>query len=558
MIVGTRRADLNTAGRTPAADNRTQAGRRPPDPPLEFSRAPKDGSTYVLRRSLRTRITTRVLVLSATIAVLLGATLIVLIVAATSQRDAGRVAFRSQQALTLTSRLQTSLVAQERAIREYVEARVLMSPASVIAQLRTYPAQVSELANLVSDDRGQLARVNAIDRKIDSYALEAFALIDLAQDDDETARSLLFYRRDRVQAVGKDLRALATQVTSRARVLVRERQKEAERQSSIAIGFGIGGLVLVLFVVVVGTWYLRRGVVRPIVKVAHATGQLAAGDLSTRVPEHREDEIGDLARGFNSMVDSLERGQAELERSNVELKRSNAELEQFASVTSHDLQAPLTTISMYAELLERRPEMADELIDGIRGATNQARTLIRDLLEYSRAGRGELHVEPLQVEVVVTQALEALAGAIATTGARVRVGSLPVVLADRSNLCRVFQNLIGNAVKFTRGDDPRVTIEADSDGPMWRISVRDNGIGMEPESAERIFEPFRRLHGEEAYPGTGIGLAVCERIVEQHGGRIWVTSSPGEGSVFSFTMPAGEVDEEVVDRTPQAPVPAAT
>ncbi len=512
----------------------------------------------MLRRSLRTRITTRVLVLSATVAVLLGATIVVLIVAATGQRDAGRIAFRSQQALTLTSRLQTSLVTLERAIREYVESDALGSPDPVIAQLRAYPRQISELAELVSDDDRQLARVSEIERKIGSYSVAAFTLIELAQDDDETARSLLFYRRERVRSLGRDLRALATQVTRRARVLVRERQEDAEQQSALAIGFGIGGLVLVIVVVAGGTWYLRRGVVRPIVKVAQATGQLAAGDLSTRVPEHREDEIGDLARGFNSMADSLERGQAELERSNAELKRSNAELEQFASVTSHDLQAPLTTISMYAELLERRPEMADELIDGIRGATTQARTLIRDLLEYSRAGRGELHVEPLAVELVVTQALEALAGSITATGARVRVGSLPVVLADRSNLCRVFQNLIGNAVKFTRGDDPSVNVEAEPEGSMWRISVRDNGIGMDAESSQRIFEPFRRLHGEEDYPGTGIGLAVCERIVEQHGGRIWVSSTPGEGSVFSFTMPAAEVDEEVVDRSPPAPVPAGT
>jgi signal transduction histidine kinase len=557
VIVDTLRAGLNRAGRTPGADNRTTLTGEC-DPPVQFPGRPEGRIDHVLRRSLRTRITTRVLALSATVAVLLGATLVVLIVAATGQRDAGRVAFRSQQALTLTSRLQTSLVALERAIRDYVEMDAARSPAPVISQLRAYPRQVSELSRLVSDDRRQVARVSEIDRKIKSYAIAAFTLIQLAQDDDKTARDLLFYRQDQVQALGEDLRALATQVTSRARVLVGVRQDQAERQSALAIGFGIGGLVLVLLVVVGGTWYLRRGVVRPVVKVAAATGQLAAGDLSTRVPEHREDEIGDLARGFNSMADSLERGQAELERSNAELKRSNAELEQFASVTSHDLQAPLTTISMYAELLERRPDMADELINGIRGATTQARTLIRDLLEYSRAGRGELHVEPLPVERVVNQALEALAGAIADTGARVKVGSLPVVLADRSNLSRVFQNLIGNAVKFTRGDDPLVSIEADPEGSMWRISVCDNGIGMDAASAHRIFEPFSRLHGEEDYPGTGIGLAVCERIVEQHGGRIWVSSTPGEGSTFSFTMPAAEVGEEALDRSRQAPVPAGT
>jgi light-regulated signal transduction histidine kinase (bacteriophytochrome) len=242
------------------------------------------------------------------------------------------------------------------------------------------------------------------------------------------------------------------------------------------------------------------------------------------------------------MADSLQRGRSELERSNAELKRSNAELEQFASVTSHDLQAPLTTISMYAELLERRhgpePAGSHDLIDGIRGATQQARTLIRDLLEYSRAGRGDLNVEPLPANVVVAQALEALAGAIESTGARVRVGSLPVVLADRSNLCRVFQNLVGNAVKFTQDRTPEVRIEAERDDGFWRFSVRDNGIGMNPDHTTRIFEPFQRLHGEEDYPGTGIGLAVCERIIDQHGGEISVSSVPGEGSVFHFTLPA--------------------
>ena len=290
---------------------------------------------------------------------------------------------------------------------------------------------------------------------------------------------------------------------------------------------------------------MRRSVLRPVRTVAEATGRLAAGDLSTRVPDQRADELGELARGFNSMADSLERGRDELERSNAELSRSNAELEQFASVTSHDLQAPLTTISMYAALLARRRGSGGnggngdlDLVDGIRDATQQARGLIRDLLEYSRAGRGRLALEQVPAGRIVDQALEALAGAIEETGAQITVGELPVVLADRANLCRVFQNLVGNAVKFTDEETPRVRIEAEHEDGHWRFSVRDNGIGMHPTNAERIFEPFQRLHGEEDYPGTGIGLAVCERIVDQHGGRIWVSSQPGEGSVFHFTLPA--------------------
>jgi signal transduction histidine kinase len=513
----------------------------------------------MLRRSLRTRITTRVLVLSATVAVLLGATLILLIIAVTGQRDAGRIAFKSQKALTATSRLETTLLAIENGLRDYVERYPNRPLKPITDLLAAYPDQHRALAQEVSDDAGQRARVDEIGKKINDYVVRSTPLIDIARRNPATAKDLLFYNNQpRVEALGKDLRGLA----ARERTLVREREDAAEAQSTLAIAFGIGGLLLVTLVVIGGTWYLRRGVVRPVVKVATATRRLAAGDLATRVPEHREDEIGDLARGFNSMADSLERGQAELERSNAELKRSNAELEQFASVTSHDLQAPLTTISMYAELLERRhgPEAGGghDLIEGIRGATTQARTLIRDLLEYSRAGRGDLSVEPLRSEVVVNQALEALAGSIESTGARVRVGSLPVVLADRSNLCRVFQNLIGNAVKFTRGDDPEVRISAERDGAMWRFEVRDNGIGMDPENCQRIFEPFRRLHGEEAYPGTGIGLAVCDRIIEQHGGRIWVTSELGKGSVFAFTMPAGELREGEPSPLAQSPVAAGT
>ncbi len=142
------------------------------------------------------------------------------------------------------------------------------------------------------------------------------------------------------------------------------------------------------------------------------------------------------------------------------------------------------------------------------------------------------------MERVVAQALDALAGAIEAAQAQVSFGELPVVLADRVNLCRVSQNLIGNAVKFTGDRTPRVSVEAEREGAHWHFFVRDNGIGMSSEHARRIFEPFQRLHGEEEYPGTGIGLAVCERIIDQHGGRIWVSGTPAEGSVFHFTLPA--------------------
>lgn len=496
----------------------------------------------MLRRSFRTQITTKVVALSAAAAILLGTALIVLIDAVTGQRDAARVAFRSQQALSLANQLEKALLSIESGLNRYVTTGERRYLEAVERELAAYPAQTRRLAGLVSDDPGQQRRVQALGEAIRDYDdLWATTLIEIVEEEGfEDARSQVQTNggRERLDRV----RAQFASLFDRERAVIRAREEAAERGSSRAIGLGTGGLALVLAISLGFTFYLRRSVLRPVRTVAEATGRLAAGDLTTRVPAEREDELGELARSFNTMADSLERGREELEYSNAELKRSNAELEQFASVTSHDLQAPLTTISMYAELLERRrgdrPDADLDLVDGIRDATQQARALIRDLLEYSRAGRGHLSVEDVPVAPVIEQALEALAGAIGESGAQISVGEMPVVRADRANLCRVFQNLIGNAVKFTGEETPHVIIEAERSGSDWRISVRDNGIGMDPDHAERIFEPFQRLHGEEDYPGTGIGLAVCERIVNQLGGRIWVTSRPGEGSVFHFTLPA--------------------
>lgn len=505
-----------------------------------MTRAP-EGSRLV-RRTFRTPLTTRVLLLSAVAAVLVGAVMVVLIVAVTGQRTAARSAFRSQEALAAGNQLEKSLISIENGVRGYVASRRerFLDPAN--EALSSYPGEVRRLMSLVGDDPGQQARTHQIGEEIDDYVrLWARPLIGVARRRPAQARSIVVTNggRARLDGIQRDFAALF----ARERAVINAREDRAEQRSSRAIAIGVGGLVLVLLVAGGVTLYLRRAVVRPVVTVAAATGRLAAGELTARVPARRHDELGDLARGFNTMADSLQRSRDELEHSNAELKRSNAELDQFASVTSHDLQAPLTTISMYAELIERR-HASDlnggmALVDGIRTATQEARTLIRDLLDYSRAGRGELAPEEVPVADMVNRALEALAGPIEAAGAHITVGDLPIVRVDRAGVCRVLQNLIGNAVKFgVPGRPPEVAIGADRMGAMWRIWVRDDGIGMHPADAERIFEPFKRLHGEEAYPGTGIGLAICERIVSQHGGRIWVTSAPGEGSTFSFTLPA--------------------
>jgi CHASE3 domain sensor protein len=347
----------------------------------------------VRRTTLRTPITTRVLLLSATAAVLVGAVLVVLIVAITGQRNAARSAFRSQEALAAGNQLEKSLITIENGVRGYVASRRerFLDPAN--EALASYPGQVKRLMSLVDDDPGQQKRAAQIGGRIDDYVtLWARPLIGLAKNRPASARSVVVTNggRERLDAIQRDFEGLF----ARERAVINAREERAEQRSARAIGIGVGGLVLVLLVAAGVTLYLRRAVVRPVVTLADATGRLAGGDLSARVAVSRHDEIGDLAHGFNTMADSLERSRDQLEHSNEELKRSNAELDQFASVTSHDLQAPLTTISMYAELIERR-HAADlnggmALVDGIRNATQEARTLIRDLLEYSRAGRGQL------------------------------------------------------------------------------------------------------------------------------------------------------------------------
>jgi signal transduction histidine kinase len=363
-------------------------------------------------------------------------------------------------------------------------------------------------------------------------------LLALARDRLPAARSVIVNGngRDRIDRIRGQFERLFDQ----ERAVAAARERRAEGRSSFSIGAGIGGLAVLLILAGGFTLYLRRSVVRPVIDVAGASRTLAGGDMTVRVPPHGNDEIGELAKAFNTMADSLERSRREVVDRTRELERSNEELDRFAAVTSHDLQAPLATISMYVQLLEQRHGKdlgsATQLVDGIAQATGHARELIRGLLEYSRAGRGELRDEPVDVERIVHEVLDVLAGQIEEKGAVVEVGELPTVRGDRRNLCQVFQNLISNAVKFCDGE-PLVRVQAKRVAGAWWFSVSDNGIGMDPKQAENIFEPFHRLHGEGSYPGTGIGLAVCERIVEHHGGRIWAESEPGHGSTFRFTLP---------------------
>lgn len=258
------------------------------------------------------------------------------------------------------------------------------------------------------------------------------------------------------------------------------------------------------------------------------------------------DDCGRFSGSLLLATDITERknAEAELGRQREALERSNADLQQFAYVTSHDLQEPLRTINTYTQLIQSRygaalDTDAQEFMEFISGSAFRMQALIQDLLTYSRVVTPDTAPPgPVDLTGVVQWALMNLQHAVRETGAAVRYDDLPTVYGDRTRLTQLFQNLIGNALKYRGEAPPAIGITAQRDnGDYWRISIRDNGIGIAPEYHERIFGLFKRLHGPE-YSGSGLGLAICRKIVEQHGGRIWIESSPGNGATFHFTVPS--------------------
>jgi len=271
-------------------------------------------------------------------------------------------------------------------------------------------------------------------------------------------------------------------------------------------------------------------------RVVHAQGEVI----------YNEEHIPVRTRGTIQDITEHKKAEETLKLKIEELARSNAELEQFAYVSSHDLQEPLRMITSYLQLLQRRyqgkiDDKADKYIYYAVNGASRMQNLINDLLEFSRVTTRANELEPTDSEFILNQVLSDLELYIKKNNATVSYDSLPEVIADSTQTAQVFQNLIINGIKFHSEEPPKIHISAEKKASEWVFSVQDNGIGIDPQYSERIFEVFKRLHNKEEYPGTGIGLAVCKKIVERNGGRIWVESELGKGSTFYFTLPINPV-----------------
>jgi len=318
-------------------------------------------------------------------------------------------------------------------------------------------------------------------------------------------------------------------------------------------------VVLVITGVLLGV-LIRNAVTRPLEALAAACRRITQGNFSERITPRGPRDIRAIATDVENMrqriVDELEASRAAreqlaeqaaaLDEQAVELRRSNAELEQFAYVASHDLQEPLRKVASFCQLLEKR--YGDQLDE--RGASyigyavdgaKRMQVLINDLLTFSRVGRLNTTHAEVDLAAVLADARDNIATAVEESGAEIILppGGLPDVIGDPTLLTILWQNLVGNAVKFRRdGVPPRITVEWERDEDQYSFSVTDNGIGISPEFADKVFVIFQRLHGRDAYAGTGIGLALCKKIVEYHGGSIWIDTSYTQGTRFRFTLPA--------------------
>jgi signal transduction histidine kinase len=465
----------------------------------------------------------------------------------------------------------TTLVEEQNAVRGYALSG---DPGRRLAYEAAMAHQDDEVAGLrgllTADDADIAGRLGDLLANIDRWRTEGAApLLDTVASSGPRAASDAAYRAEE-ELFGPVLASVhdLLDVFNGRRDAAIAGLEDYRRTELIALCFGAAVAVAAGSATIL---LLRRWVIRPIERLAGDARRVADGEHSHQVtvppgPPELSAVAADVERMRSRIVNelaSLANSQRELRETRdrlqsqaIDLMRSNRDLEQFAYVASHDLQEPLRKVAGFCQLLQRRyagqlDETAEQYIEFAVDGARRMQRLIHELLAFSQVGRADGALADVSLAEVTADALGELAGVDGELDARVVVGELPLVRGDATLLRQLMANLVGNAVKFRRpGTEAEVRIDATRDALGWQISVADNGIGIAPEFADKIFVIFQRLHGRENYPGTGIGLALAKRIVEYHGGRIWLDTARRDGTTIRFSLPVVTEPESGTEETP--------
>ena len=488
-----------------------------------------------------------VLIAGITVAVLLNRT----------DAVSGELIGKIQPSRVAAYQMQAALRDQETAVRGYVIAADPRFLEPYFAGRRTEQQASAELRQLEQDRPDLLDDLDAIELAAGSwrtnYAEPVIAAVDpgapqtfapaaaeRGKVEFDRLRGLFDVQNERLEQARTDGVAELNQIRSWRNAVL----------AAMLVAFAVTVLLLAVL--------LRRALVRPLTALAEACRRVAEGNFGERIVPRGPRDIRAIAVDVDNMrqriVDELEASRAAtdaLDSHAEELRRSNAELEQFAYVASHDLQEPLRKVTSFCQLLEKRygdklDERGVEYIAFAVDGAKRMQVLINDLLTFSRVGRLNATEVEISLDATLDSALGNLSTSIEESGAVIErpVSGLPTVKGDPTLLAMLWQNLIGNAVKFRRADTaPRISIDchlegaADDESSYWMFSLSDNGIGIAPEFSDKVFVIFQRLHGRDAYTGTGIGLALCKKIIEHHGGSIWIDNAYTGGTRFEFTLP---------------------